>query len=106
MSLFTVRVEIIHQADAPASARIEAKLDAILANQERQMAAIDDLTAAVQAADTVIDGAVALLEGILSRLDQAGTDPAKLDALRTDIEARTQKLAAAVAAVPPAPAQP
>lgn len=66
---------------------------------------IADLQAAVAAEDTVIDGAITLLQGILSRLDQA-TDLTQVAAIAADVRARTDALAAAVAAVPPAPVTP
>lgn len=73
--------------------------------EKKLMAAIDDLQAAVQAEDTVIDSAVALLNGLGAQLKAAGTDPAKLQQLQSDIATRTQSLANAVAnntAPPPA----
>jgi hypothetical protein len=71
---------------------------------EKIMAAIDDLTAAVAAEDTVIDSAVTLLNGIPALIAAAGTDPAKLTALQTDITAKTATLAAAVLVGTPTPA--
>jgi hypothetical protein len=68
----------------------------ILERLEKLMAAIDDLQAAVTAEDTVIDSAVALLNGIPALIAAAGVDPAKLTALQTDIQTRTAALAAAV----------
>ena len=74
----------------------------ILANQEKIMAAIDDLATAVAAEDTVIDSAITLLKGLSAALAAAGTDPTKLAALQTDITAKTKTLADAVAANTPA----
>lgn len=76
--------------------RLETKLDLVLKNQEAIMSAIDDLTTAVAAEDTVIDSAVVLLQGIPGLISAAGTDPAKLAALQTDIQNKTAQLAAAV----------
>lgn len=90
-------------------ARLEAideKLDLIIDNQEKIMSALDDLTAAVAAEDTVIDGAIVLIQGIPALIAAAGTDPAKLAALSADITAKTQALAAAVATIPPATTPP
>ena len=67
------------------------------------MAAIDDLAAAVAAEDTTIDSAVVLLNGIPALIAAAGTDPAKLQALQTDITNKTATLAAAVVAGTPTP---
>jgi len=64
---------------------------------------LDDLRQAIAEEDTVIGGAVTLLNGILDRLDQAGTDPVALQELAADVRSQTQALAAAVAAVPPRP---
>ena len=66
------------------------------------MNALTDLQAAVAAENTVIAGAVVLLNGIAARLAAAGTDPAALAALTADITANSDALAAAVATVPPA----
>ncbi len=76
----------------------------ILDNQEKIMAAIDDLAAAVAAEDTVIDSAVVLLNGIPALIAAAGTDPAKLAALQKDITDKTTALAAAVIVGTPTPA--
>jgi peptidoglycan hydrolase CwlO-like protein len=76
----------------------------LLAHMEKIMSAIDDLATAVAAEDTVIDSAIALLQGLSAALAAAGTDPAKLAALQTDITTKTQALAAAVAANTPAAA--
>jgi hypothetical protein len=75
-------------------------LSLILIKLEATMAAIDDLQAAVAQEDTVIDSAVTLINGIPALIAAAGTDPAKLQALQTDIQNKSQALAAAVANVP------
>jgi hypothetical protein len=92
--------------DAEVLARLDSidhKQNLILKNQEKQMAAIDDLQAAVAAEDTVIDSAVTLLNGIPALIAAAGVDPAKLTALQTDIQTRTASLAAAVLVGTPTP---
>ena len=61
------------------------------------MSKIDDLAVAVTAEDNMIDGAVALIQGLSAQVAAAGTDPAKLTALVADINAKTVALAAAVA---------
>jgi hypothetical protein len=88
---------------SPAVLELYYMLAHIINNQERIMAAIDDLTAAVAAEDTVIDGAVALLHGIPPLIAAAGVDPVKLSALQADITAKTTALAAAVLAGTPTP---
>lgn len=70
------------------------------------MDAIDDLQAAVTAEDTVIASAVTLLNGIPALIAAAGTDPAKLQALTADIQAKTQALSQAVVANTPAASAP
>lgn len=70
--------------------------------ENRVMAAVDDLQASVTAEDTVIDSAITLLQGLSALLAAAGTDPAKLAALKSDIDAKSGALAAAVAANTPA----
>ena len=82
--------------------RIERKLDRIEQLVRKIMAAIDDLVADVTAENTVIDSAMALIQGLKASLDAAGVDPAKLAQLKTDIEAKSAALAAAVAANTPA----
>lgn len=66
------------------------------------MSALDDLQAAVTQEDTVIDSAIALIQGIPALIAAAGTDPAKLQSLQQDITARSTALAQAVAANTPA----
>ncbi len=78
-------------------------LGVILQKQVKIMAAIDDLEAAVAAEDSTIDAAVVLLQGIPALIAAAGTDPARLKALRDDITSRTTSLAAAVITGTPTP---
>ena len=67
------------------------------------MAALDDLTAQVAVNKTVIDSALALINGIAARITAAGTDPAALAALTTSLKSEDDTLAAAVATNTPAP---
>jgi copper homeostasis protein CutC len=95
--MLIMRIDIYHHHswdEAPQEVR--ELLSLILRNQEKIMTAIDDLQAAVTAEDTVIDSAVALLNGIPALIAAAGVDPAKLTALQADIQTRTAALAAAV----------
>lgn len=66
------------------------------------MAELDDLTAQVAANRTVIDSALALINGIADRIKAAGVDPAKLSALTADLKSEDDALAAAVTANTPA----
>lgn len=61
------------------------------------------LTAQVAATDAGIDSAVTLIEGIPALLASAGVDPAVVAALRVQLAAETDKLAAAVMQVPGQP---
>lgn len=102
-----MRIDIYHHflPDAVVLTRldvIERKTDLIIQNQETEMAAIDDLQAAVAAEDTVIDSAIVLIQGIPALIAAAGVDPAKLAALQSDITAKSAALAAAVAQNTPA----
>jgi hypothetical protein len=90
-----------HSWDEPPQ-EVVRMLRLILVRLETMMAAIDDLTAAVAAEDTVIDSAVTLLNGIPALIAAAGVDPAALTALQADIQAKTAALAAAVIVGTPA----
>ena len=81
---------------------IYRRLDTILRNQEKIMALIDDLTASVAAETTVETSMETLLTNISVALAAAGTDPAKLAALKTTIDANTAKMTALVVANTPA----
>lgn len=111
------------------ASRIEAKLDALIAataannaievaNQEKIMSDITNLDAGlatvqadVTAEDSIIDGAVTLIQGIGGQISAAvaaalaaGATPtqlAALNALKADVEAKTAVLAAAVVAGTP-----
>jgi hypothetical protein len=107
---FELEIPPIHlhvhiKPDHEVRARLDAILDQlglVVSKQETMMAAIDDLQAAVAAEDTVIDSAIALIQGIPALIAAAGVDPAKLAALQSDITAKSSSLAAAVAANTPA----
>lgn len=66
------------------------------------MAKIDDVTAAVEAETAVDDSAIVLLNNLTAMIKAAGTDPAKLDALISTINANKQKMADAIVANTPA----
>jgi hypothetical protein len=93
--------------DAPLWARIiREMLRIVTLNQETIMSALTDLQAAVAAEDTVIQSAVTLINGIPALIAAAGTDPAALAALQTDITTQAAALAAAVTANTPAATTP
>lgn len=62
---------------------------------------LDDLTAQVTANTDGIASAITLINGIAGRIEAAGTDPVKLKALTTELRAKDDELAAAVAANTP-----
>lgn len=103
-----MRIDIHVHNDDPAVARkldqILGALTTILEKETTIMAALDDLKAAVAAEDTVVDSAVALLQGLKAALDAAiaSGNPADLTALSADIGAKTKSLSDAVAANTPA----
>lgn len=69
--------------------------------------ALDNLTAEVHTTTGVMQSALTLIQGIAQRLADAGTDTAKLEELRLDLEQNETALAAAVAAnQPPTPPVP
>lgn len=67
---------------------------------DKIMNALDSLQAAVAQEDTVIDGAITLIQGIPALIAAAGVDPQKLQQLQTDIQNKSQALAQAVATAP------
>lgn len=88
--------------------RIEMLVHILIEQGFKIMALLDGLQADVAAEDTVIASVMTLIQGFAAQLAAAGVDPAALAALRADIQAKTQSLAAAVAAntAPPAPVTP
>lgn len=89
--------------------RQEAKLDACLAaliilrqEIEKMAKTLADVQADVTAEDSVIDSAVALLQGLAAQVAALQPNQAAIDALAADIEAKTTALANAVAANTPA----
>lgn len=83
----------------------ERKLDQIIValtglNQQgiAIMKELDDLTAEVAATKGVVDSAVVAIQGLRQQIIDAGTDPAKLQALTDSLKDTEQTLAAAIAA--------
>jgi len=81
---------------------ILGKLNLILNQMETIMTAVDDLTTQVTANSSVIDSALVLINGIAARIEAAGVDPAKLQALVTELKTKDDALAVAVADNTPA----
>ena len=70
----------------------------ILAREAIMSVELDALTAQVQANTDVENSALVLIQGLHDQLVAAGTDPAKLSALKTALKSSADALAAAVAA--------
>lgn len=81
---------------------IRASLTTLLEGNVKMSAQLDALTAEVSQTTTVIDSAIALIQGLKAALDAAGTDPAKLQALSDSLDAKQKQLAQAVADNTPA----
>ncbi len=78
----------------------------LIKHLEAIMSALDDLRTEVAESKTVSESAVLLLQGLKEQLDDAiaSGDPAALTQLSADLDAQTNRLAAAVTAnTPPAP---
>lgn len=85
------------------ASRIATKLQPSLTGATQAMSAeLDALTAQVHSNTSVVQSAVTLINGISARITAAGTDPAALAALTTELDSQDQALAAAVAANTPA----
>lgn len=80
------------------------RLDTIIATQRIIMAALDTLKTEVAETTTVMASAVALLQGLKAKLDEAiaSGDPAALAALSAELDTNTNALAAAITANTPA----
>lgn len=70
----------------------------IIKNQIQMSKELDDLTQEVSETKTVMESAKVLIDGFAARLEAAGTDKTKLAALKSDLDAGSQSLAASVAA--------
>ena len=78
------------------------KLDFLTFKLSKMSEQLDKLTQEVAENKTVMESAVTLLQGLKQRLDEAGTDAAKLAELSADLDTNTNALAAAVQANTPA----
>lgn len=82
------------------------KLDDLSRKEDETMALIDDLLTDVQAQTTVIDSMETLFSNLSGQIAAAGTDPVKLAAVRTALDANTARITADVLkntpAAPPA----
>jgi len=106
-------IHVHHHIHHDLGGGVIAKLDAVLARgkslptlfkeMERKMsAALDRLTAAVARNTSVDESAIALLNGLAQQIRDLKDDPAALEALATELEAKNSALSDAVTANTPA----
>jgi hypothetical protein len=85
-------------------------IDARLTNLETQgtkaMSALDDLTAQVAANTSAEQSAITLIQGLSAQLSAASTDPAKIQALASQLNTSAAALSAAILANTPAAPSP
>ena len=100
---FTVDLNVFIRADASDHVmdQLNRLLDSIDKMEIKLANELSDLATQVSETNTVIGSAVALIKGLKSALDAAGSDPLALKALRDSLDASEQSLAAAVAANTP-----
>jgi len=68
---------------------------------------LDEIAAATHRTETVIDSAIVLIQGFAAQIAALKDDPVALEALANEMNAKSDTLAAAVAAnTPAAPEQP
>ena len=77
---------------------LERDVHLICKQLEKIMATLSDVQAAVTAEDTVIDSAIALIQGLAAQIAALAPNQAAIDALAADVKAKSDALAAAVAA--------
>jgi hypothetical protein len=88
---------------SPAKDHEHSLLHKILQKVNHMSAELDTLVTEVEETRTVIDSAIALIQGIKAQLDAAGTDRAKLKELSDSLDSKEKELAEAVAANTPTP---
>ncbi len=86
--------------------RIENAIDALHVRMVLMSAELDRLTTEVTETRTVMQSAVALIEGLAEQIRLLRNDPIALAALADSLDAGANTLAAAVAANTPAPPVP
>ena len=95
-------LNVLRRQDDPLG--IGPRLDTILHEihvlKEKVMAALESLTAQVEATNGAMESAVVLIKGISAALKDAGTNPAKLADLQKSLQTSTDALSEAVAANP------
>lgn len=80
---------------------LKNKLNYIIERLHKMSQELDQLTAQVKANSDLLDSATALINGIAARIEAAGVDPVKLQALTAELKTKDDVLAAAVVANTP-----
>ena len=73
-------------------------LETVIEGEKRMSAELDALAQQVAVTDNIMDSAITLIQGLAQQIQNAGTDPAKLQALTDDLMAKSNSLAAAIQA--------
>lgn len=107
MGLFNITLpENIHvhvyMVDSQTAKQISESLLLINQKLDKMATTLADLQSEVTAEDTVIDSAVTLIQGLAAQVAALAPNQAAIDALAADIKAKSDGLAAAVAAGTPA----
>ena len=79
--------------------RIQTRLDEM---ENNMSAELDRLTVEVQEMGTVVDSAIALLQGLATQLEAIKNDPAAISALADELDVKANALADAITANTPA----
>lgn len=85
--------------------QLKQMMGLILQKMEIVMAKVEDLEAEVAEESTVIGSVETLVGNLIEQIKSAGTDPAKLDAVLSSLQANKARLGALVAANTPANAE-
>ena len=97
-----LEIHHFHHIDPDLERKLDGYFNALISQQEKIMATLDQLTADVAADTSAVSSAVTLLTNLTASLKAAGTDPVALKALTDTLEANTAALSAAVVANTPA----
>lgn len=103
--MIEIKVRVDHFVHMERDGEIAARLSATEATMATVKEEIELMRAAVEQNTSVDQSAVTLIEGIIARLDEAGANAEALAALRAELVASTNTLAASVEAntQPPTP---
>jgi hypothetical protein len=81
--------------------RIESNLTKLERMEKRMSLELDNLTTEVTEIGVVVDSAIVLLQGLAAQLLAIKDDPAKIQALATELDTKANELALAVVANTP-----